>query len=126
METLQANINDPGKNGEPEHKEEDHDTGTGWGLLLVHSRVDYADQALTFEDAGGGDQGAGKEDCPTSTACADEHREGRYHTQNEGFVQRPLEHCVEIFIGEVNDGVDRKSTRLNSSHLVISYAVFCL
>src|SRR5688500_19721757 len=26
----------------------------------------------------------------------------------------------------VLDGVDRKSTRLNSSHLVISYAVFCL
>src|SRR5256885_4298818 len=24
------------------------------------------------------------------------------------------------------DGQDRKSTRLNSSHLVISYAVFCL
>src|SRR5256885_12549211 len=24
------------------------------------------------------------------------------------------------------DSVDRKSTRLNSSHLVISYAVFCL
>src|SRR5688500_19072430 len=24
------------------------------------------------------------------------------------------------------DGEDRKSTRLNSSHLVISYAVFCL
>src|SRR5256885_11546788 len=28
---------------------------------------------------------------------------------------------------EADDGaVDRKSTRLNSSHLVISYAVFCL
>src|SRR2546426_7726886 len=26
----------------------------------------------------------------------------------------------------VGDLVDRKSTRLNSSHLVISYAVFCL
>src|SRR2546426_6437008 len=26
----------------------------------------------------------------------------------------------------VIDAVDRKSTRLNSSHLVISYAVFCL
>src|SRR5256885_7397932 len=26
----------------------------------------------------------------------------------------------------VSCGVDRKSTRLNSSHLVISYAVFCL
>src|SRR5436190_12849871 len=24
------------------------------------------------------------------------------------------------------DGIDRKSTRLNSSHTVISYAVFCL
>src|SRR2546426_9322698 len=29
---------------------------------------------------------------------------------------------VETF----QDGIDRKSTRLNSSHLVISYAVFCL
>src|SRR5256885_12226394 len=27
---------------------------------------------------------------------------------------------------ELNGRVDRKSTRLNSSHLVISYAVFCL
>src|SRR5256885_5962647 len=27
---------------------------------------------------------------------------------------------------EVGRGEDRKSTRLNSSHLVISYAVFCL
>src|SRR3989454_9250291 len=26
----------------------------------------------------------------------------------------------------VDFGIDRKSTRLNSSHLVISYAVFCL
>src|SRR5260221_3301872 len=25
-----------------------------------------------------------------------------------------------------NQGIDRKSTRLNSSHTVISYAVFCL
>src|SRR5256885_8279184 len=28
--------------------------------------------------------------------------------------------------GRLPDGGDRKSTRLNSSHLVISYAVFCL
>src|SRR2546426_7903249 len=27
---------------------------------------------------------------------------------------------------EVSKSIDRKSTRLNSSHLVISYAVFCL
>src|SRR5256885_4154173 len=32
---------------------------------------------------------------------------------------------VEAYIGP-DDKADRKSTRLNSSHLVISYAVFCL
>src|SRR5256885_17235094 len=34
------------------------------------------------------------------------------------------EHDDKLFDG--CDVVDRKSTRLNSSHLVISYAVFCL
>src|SRR5205807_4914532 len=38
--------------------------------------------------------------------------------------------CAAIFTGDLetsNDSMgDRKSTRLNSSHLVISYAVFCL
>src|ERR1039457_7609824 len=29
-------------------------------------------------------------------------------------------------MGEAHHWIDRKSTRLNSSHLVISYAVFCL
>src|SRR3712207_7386171 len=29
-------------------------------------------------------------------------------------------------VGNVNDLLDRKSTRLNSSHANISYAVFCL
>src|SRR5260221_14623717 len=29
-------------------------------------------------------------------------------------------------IAMATDGLDRKSTRLNSSHTVISYAVFCL
>src|SRR5256885_3311154 len=29
-------------------------------------------------------------------------------------------------LGQGGEGGDRKSTRLNSSHLVISYAVFCL
>src|SRR2546426_3411240 len=31
-----------------------------------------------------------------------------------------------LLLGVVVGGGDRKSTRLNSSHLVISYAVFCL
>src|SRR5256885_7069400 len=33
---------------------------------------------------------------------------------------------LEVGLAQQQPGVDRKSTRLNSSHLVISYAVFCL
>src|SRR5258708_34088263 len=33
---------------------------------------------------------------------------------------------LELRIGVVDEGIDRKSTRLNSSHQIISYAVFCL
>src|SRR5438034_8162121 len=36
-------------------------------------------------------------------------------------LERPPYHPDEL-----RDGTDRKSTRLNSSHTVISYAVFCL
>src|SRR2546430_4921986 len=32
----------------------------------------------------------------------------------------------EFFAGKIDDVRDRKSTRLNSSHSQISYAVFCL
>src|SRR2546426_9217269 len=34
--------------------------------------------------------------------------------------------CMTITVSFVPVCLDRKSTRLNSSHLVISYAVFCL
>src|SRR2546426_2280473 len=34
--------------------------------------------------------------------------------------------CRRPGLGGSGEGRDRKSTRLNSSHLVISYAVFCL
>src|SRR5256885_8549770 len=37
---------------------------------------------------------------------------------------KPGKELIEPTSG--NTGIDRKSTRLNSSHLVISYAVFCL
>src|SRR5256885_6798419 len=33
---------------------------------------------------------------------------------------------IKTYERETRNGRDRKSTRLNSSHLVISYAVFCL
>src|SRR5256885_5217531 len=52
----------------------------------------------------------------------DEHRAGLDPPAKEG--QQAQAH----FIGPVDilEDQDRKSTRLNSSHLVISYAVFCL
>src|SRR5260221_7332818 len=50
-------------------------------------------------------------------------RMGRDHS-SAGRVYPP---CGALHTDDVYDGkVDRKSTRLNSSHTVISYAVFCL
>src|SRR3712207_8198843 len=47
-----------------------------------------------------------------------------------GFYNHPetMEDLVDFVVGKVLDavGLDRKSTRLNSSHANISYAVFCL
>src|ERR1035437_9715944 len=52
-----------------------------------------------------------------------------------GLTTRAIEgHLLEIYgvevspalVSQVTDAVDRKSTRLNSSHANISYAVFCL
>src|SRR3989454_8839846 len=37
-----------------------------------------------------------------------------------------LNHKLFVFLPGTGQTPDRKSTRLNSSHLVISYAVFCL
>src|SRR5690625_656339 len=40
-----------------------------------------------------------------------------------GFITRQIDGHT---LGYSPDGLDRKSTRLNSSHVAISYAVFCL
>src|SRR5947208_6797106 len=43
--------------------------------------------------------------------------------------RRPLRDAAFRLLAPVRDpegGIDRKSTRLNSSHQIISYAVFCL
>src|SRR5256885_3163440 len=44
----------------------------------------------------------------------------------DGALQRPLRHHHSGATHKPPPAADRKSTRLNSSHLVISYAVFCL
>src|SRR5438034_718336 len=41
-------------------------------------------------------------------------------------VQQRLARRLDTGGVRLSDGTDRKSTRLNSSHTVISYAVFCL
>src|SRR2546426_2205052 len=47
---------------------------------------------------------------------------------NDNFAMRPNQFTSISFKDNdwVTANTDRKSTRLNSSHLVISYAVFCL
>src|SRR3712207_8863907 len=50
------------------------------------------------------------------------HRPGERHLLGALGLVAPVEQPVE----QVRAGVDRKSTRLNSSHANISYAVFCL
>src|SRR5256885_4830022 len=44
----------------------------------------------------------------------------------EFFATAAAEHFMNAGLTASSDAEDRKSTRLNSSHLVISYAVFCL
>src|SRR5207248_11492456 len=45
--------------------------------------------------------------------------------QDAGYLYKPDEHFQEKALA-FNTATDRKSTRLNSSHRTISYAVFCL
>src|SRR5438034_1966509 len=44
--------------------------------------------------------------------------------KNKKWVRTPIDNFVLARLDK--EGLDRKSTRLNSSHTVISYAVFCL
>src|SRR5256885_6546112 len=49
-----------------------------------------------------------------------------YHNDNAKPPGSPQGHCSTLAMSPTRCVQDRKSTRLNSSHLVISYAVFCL
>src|SRR5256885_13197393 len=58
---------------------------------------------------------------PTRLVANGTEREGE-----ERFLEIPMAIEKHPLILEIGRLTDRKSTRLNSSHLVISYAVFCL
>src|SRR2546426_3842986 len=53
-------------------------------------------------------------------------RKNQYHCHPEGQAPRTASHARGKRHNHQEEKRDRKSTRLNSSHLVISYAVFCL
>src|SRR5205814_8581604 len=61
-------------------------------------------------------------------SCASIARQpGRFDFEQAGLRGSRKLYCRRIAAGsQRQSGADRKSTRLNSSHLGISYAVFCL
>src|SRR2546430_4460134 len=59
---------------------------------------------------------------PTHSAETSREHEPPTEASREIFSR----HGAERLVGALNDPLDRKSTRLNSSHSQISYAVFCL
>src|SRR3712207_7407091 len=65
---------------------------------------------------------------PTLGGVSAGHTIGAVNTGNARSFVTPTPRGVlaGYAIGAVNTGTDRKSTRLNSSHANISYAVFCL
>src|SRR5690606_41510656 len=58
-------------------------------------------------------------------AAGDGEREGALHVLAGAHAARADDTLCRV-VGEIGVGLDRKSTRLNSSHVKISYAVFCL
>src|SRR3989454_7624940 len=71
----------------------------------------------------------GQEDgeLPRAAPAIPRHVAARGHIRQEVHERAGIDRTMcRIRRGALREVVDRKSTRLNSSHLVISYAVFCL
>src|SRR5688500_19065423 len=71
-------------------------------------------------------QGQERRDYERATTCQKCVRAGGKHNDLEQVGLTRRHHTFFEMLGNFSFGEDRKSTRLNSSHLVISYAVFCL
>src|SRR5690606_35755683 len=78
--------------------------------------------------------GAGFEEVADDAVYRFDHQVGVDRRSDAIFAQRRADHRADGQVGhvmvvhdiEMHDVGDRKSTRLNSSHVKISYAVFCL
>src|SRR5690606_13875377 len=105
------------------------DLTTGPVLATARTEQQHTGQrrsgASHVDDAGAGIIGIAQlaQPAPTPAPAA------LYGIDEAGHDHRKAEECPELHAlghGAGNDGQDRKSTRLNSSHVKISYAVFCL
>src|SRR3712207_7499864 len=63
---------------------------------------------------------------PRSHAALDGGKPRRFRCAASGSLSRPGALEPALVLEKLQIAVDRKSTRLNSSHANISYAVFCL
>src|SRR5574344_1316633 len=63
---------------------------------------------------------AGKAECLPVPGLAQRF----FRQEGERVNSKYIFHCIEILVGAHQFLIDRKSTRLNSSHQIISYAVF--
>src|SRR5256885_6507395 len=63
---------------------------------------------------------------PYTTLFRSAQADASYREAAEEGQVRGMRTVADLITREYEETLDRKSTRLNSSHLVISYAVFCL
>src|SRR5262245_62573380 len=85
-------------------------------MQQLHVRQRFSDRQAAFEAAQVGPRGRRAPAHPTRQIKASQRGTVSRAEQSQNLIEPPLVVCNQ----------DRKSTRLNSSHLGISYAVFCL
>src|SRR2546426_8877378 len=78
-----------------------------------------------------GESGYWVAECPSLPGCISQGKTKEDAIHNireaiEGYILALQEDGLTVPPDNFDAVLDRKSTRLNSSHLVISYAVFCL
>src|SRR5258708_29107106 len=86
--------------------------------LSTPERLQARQSAPVREDACAGENRCGRDLCPSQFGKRQAGVRSLYATLS---LRRVPLHCRQA-----PSSLDRKSTRLNSSHQIISYAVFCL